>query len=58
MATNEFDDINFHINLITLAISIIAVLAFILQYKLKGVDTPAIIILATYIFKNAICVFV
>jgi hypothetical protein len=32
------------------------VIIFIYKYKLKGIDTPALIISSTYLFKNAISV--
>ncbi len=54
MATNKFEEINDIINLIILILSLLAVIIFIYKYKLKGIDTPALIISSTYLFKNVI----
>ena len=56
--TNQFDNINDIINLVTFAVSGIAVGAFIMKFRLQGLDPLAIVILATYLTKNAVCIIV
>ena len=55
---NQFDDLNDITNIVTLAISSIAVGLFILKYSFAGLDTPALIILSSYLIKNAFCIIV
>ena len=55
--SNQFDDLNYIINIVTFVISCIAVGAFIYRFRLSGLDRSAIIILLTYLIKNAFCIF-
>jgi hypothetical protein len=57
-SNNQFDKVNYWINLCTLALSTIMVCWFIVKYRFKYTDTSALVIIATYLFKNAMCVFV
>lgn len=56
--TNQFDDLNDIINVMTFVVSAISVGAFFMKFRLQGLDTPAIIILATYLIKNAFCIII
>ena len=55
---NQFDDLNDIINIVTLVISSIAVGLFICKFSFAGLDTPALIILSSYLIKNAFCIIV
>ena len=57
---NEYylDDLNIIINIVSMAISSLAMGAFILKFRLSSLDTSAIIILISYLIKNAFCIIV
>ncbi len=42
----------------TFTISSIAVAVYFYKFSLRGLDTPGIIILSTYLIKNAFCIIV
>jgi hypothetical protein len=51
-------DLNNITNIVTFTISSIAVGVYIYTFSFKGLDTPGIIILSTYLIKNAFCIIV
>ena len=60
MATkyNQFDELNDITNIVTFTISSIAVGVFIFKFGFSGLDSSVMIILSTYLIKNAISIFV